>query len=151
MVAITPCAGFVGPMQALLVGALAAFVCLLAVRVKLALRYDDSLDVLAVHAIGGVVGMVMLGLFASRAIDPAGANGLFEGGGWHFFSLELLAMVVSVCFSFGVSYAIAKVIDHGLTSSSRCRVRGFGASRARRNGARNGKFRSPFRRVNKGS
>ena len=111
MVAITPCAGFIGPMPALLVGALAGIVCLLAVRVKFTLRYDDSLDVLAVHGIGGVVGMVLLGLFASRAIDPAGANGLFEGGGWHFFSLELLAVVVSVCFCFGMSYAIAKVID----------------------------------------
>src|SRR5665213_2892551 len=108
MVAITPCAGFIGPMPALLVGALAGIVCLLAVRVKFTLRYDDSLDVLAVHGIGGVVGMVLLGLFASRTIDPAGANGLLDGGGWHFFSLELLAVIVSVAFCFGMSYGIAK-------------------------------------------
>jgi Amt family ammonium transporter len=111
MVAITPCAGFIGPMPALLVGVMAGVLCLLAVRVKFALRYDDSLDVLAVHGIGGVVGMVLLGLFASRAIDPAGANGLFEGGGWHLFGLELLAVVVSIGFCFGMSYLIAKVID----------------------------------------
>jgi Amt family ammonium transporter len=111
MVAITPCAGFIGPMPALLVGALAGVVCALAVRMKFRFRYDDSLDVLAVHGMGGVVGMVLLGLFASRAIDPAGANGLFESGGFHFFGLELLAVVVSVTFCFGMSFIIAKVID----------------------------------------
>jgi Amt family ammonium transporter len=105
MVAITPCAGFIGPMPALLVGAMAGVVCAFAVRAKFRLRYDDSLDVLAVH------GMVLLGLFASRAIDPAGANGLFEGGGFHFFGLELLAVIVSVAFCFGMSFIIAKVID----------------------------------------
>ena len=83
----------------------------LAVRAKFRLRYDDSLDVLAVHGMGGVVGMVLLGLFASTAIDRAGANGLFEGGGVHFFGLELLAVVVSVGFCFGMSYVIAKVVD----------------------------------------
>jgi len=111
MVAITPCAGFIGPMPALGVGAVAGLVCALAVRVKFTLRYDDSLDVLAVHGMGGVVGMVLLGLFASRTIDPAGANGLLEGGGWHFFSLELFVVIVSVAFCFGMSYGIAKVID----------------------------------------
>ena len=111
MVAITPCAGFIGPMPALAVGALAGVACVVAVRVKFRLRYDDSLDVLAVHGIGGVVGMILLGLFASRAIDPAGANGLFEGGGMHFFSLEILAVLVSVGFCFGMSYLIAKAID----------------------------------------
>ena len=111
MVAITPCAGFIGPMPALLVGALAGLVCVLAVRAKFRFRYDDSLDVLAVHGMGGVVGMVLLGLFASTAVNPAGANGLFEGGGLHFFSLELLAIVVSVAFCFGMSYVIAKVVD----------------------------------------
>jgi ammonium transporter, Amt family len=111
MVAITPCAGFIGPMPALAVGALAGVACVVAVRVKFRVRYDDSLDVLAVHGIGGVVGMILLGLFASRAIDPAGANGLFEGGGMHFLSVEILAIVVSVGFCFGMSYLIAKAID----------------------------------------
>jgi Amt family ammonium transporter len=111
MVAITPCAGFIGPMPALLVGALAGLVSVLAVRAKFRFRYDDSLDVLAVHGMGGIVGMVLLGLFASTAVNPAGANGLFEGGGLHFFSLELLAIVVSVGFCFGMSYVIAKVVD----------------------------------------
>jgi Amt family ammonium transporter len=111
MVAITPCAGFIGPMPALAVGALAGIICALAVRVKFRLHYDDSLDVLAVHGIGGVVGMVLLGLFATRAINPAGANGLFEGGGFHFFGLELLAVAVAVVYCFGASFLIAKAVD----------------------------------------
>ena len=111
MVAITPCAGFIGPMPALLVGAAAGVVCAVAVRMKFKFRYDDSLDVLAVHGMGGIVGMILLGCFATTAINPNGANGLFEGGGFHFFSVELLAVVVSVAFCFGMSFIIAKVID----------------------------------------
>ncbi|HEX4128202.1 MAG TPA: ammonium transporter [Acidimicrobiales bacterium] len=111
MVAITPCAGFIGPMPALVVGALAGVICALAVRTKFKLRYDDSLDVLGVHGVGGIVGMVLLGLFATRAINPAGGNGLLEGGGMHLFGLELLATVVAVAFCFGMSYVIAKVVD----------------------------------------
>jgi ammonium transporter, Amt family len=70
-----------------------------------------ALDVLGVHGVGGIVGMVLLGLFATKTINPAGANGLFESGGFHFFGVELLATVVAVAFCFGMSYGIAKVID----------------------------------------
>ena len=111
MVAITPCAGFLGPMPALLVGVVAGLACAGAVRLKFRFRVDDSLDVLAVHGIGGVVGMVLLGFFASKAIDPGGANGLFEGGGFRLVGLELLAVMVAVAFCFTMSYVIAKVID----------------------------------------
>ena len=111
MVAITPCAGFVGPMPALLIGAAAGCICALAVRLKFRLRYDDSLDVLGVHGVGGLIGMVLLGCFATKAVNPAGANGLFMGGGLHFFGVELLAAVVTVVFSFGATWAIAKAVD----------------------------------------
>jgi Amt family ammonium transporter len=111
MVAITPCAGYIGAMPALLVGAVAGIVCALAVRLKFKLRYDDSLDVLGVHGVGGIVGMVLLGFFASRAIDPAGSNGLFEGGGLHLVGIELLATVVAVGFCFVMTYLIAKAVD----------------------------------------
>ena len=111
MVAITPCAGYLGPMPALLVGAAAGVICALAVRLKFKLRYDDSLDVLGVHGVGGLVGMVLLGLFASKAIDPAGANGLFNGGGAHLLGVELLATVVAVGFCFGMTFVIAKAVD----------------------------------------
>ncbi len=111
MVAITPCAGFLGSMPSILVGAVAGLVCALAVRLKFRLRYDDSLDVLGIHGVGGLVGMVLLGIFASRAIDPAGANGLANGGGWHFFGWEVLAAVVAASFSFGMTWLIAKGVD----------------------------------------
>lgn len=111
MVAITPCAGFIGSMPSILVGAVAGVVCVLAVRVKFRFRYDDSLDVLGIHGAGGLVGMVLLGVFASRAIDPAAANGLANGGGLSFFGWEVLAAVVTAVFAFAMTFAIAKVVD----------------------------------------
>nr|MDA8341209.1 ammonia channel protein [Actinomycetota bacterium] len=111
MVAITPCAGFIGPMPALLVGALAGVICAAAVRMKFRFRYDDSLDVLGVHGVGGLVGMVLLGLFATTGVNPAGGNGLLEGGGVHLFGWELVAAGVTVAFSFGLTFVIAKAVD----------------------------------------
>jgi len=110
MVAITPCAGFVGPMPALLIGGAAGVVCAMAVRWKFRYGYDDSLDVLAIHGIGGVVGMVLLGCFAEHSVNASVHNGLFFGGG-RLFGLELLAVVVTAAYSFGVSYAIAKLVE----------------------------------------
>jgi len=111
MVAITPCAGFVSPMAALLIGGLAGIVCALAVRLKFKLKYDDSLDVLGVHGVGGVLGMLMLGLFASHAINRAGSDGLLNGGGLHLMGAELLAVAVTIGLAFGATFVIAKAID----------------------------------------
>ncbi|MGH8980324.1 MAG: ammonium transporter [Acidimicrobiales bacterium] len=111
MVAITPCAGFVGAMPSILIGAVAGVVCMLAVRAKFRFRYDDSLDVLGIHGAGGLVGMVLLGVFASRAIDPGAANGLANGGAWSFFGWELAAAAVAAAFAFTMTYLIAKVVD----------------------------------------
>jgi len=111
MVAITPCAGFLDPMAALLVGLLAGVICAFAVRLKFRFGYDDSLDVLGVHGVGGLIGMIMLGLFATTSINAAGANGLLTGGGMHLFTWELIAAAVTAAFSFTVTYVIAKVVD----------------------------------------
>ena len=111
MVAITPCAGFVGPMPALLIGAVAGIACAAAVRAKFRFRYDDSLDVLGVHGVGGLIGMLLLGLFAAKSVNPAGANGLFSGGGFALLGKQSLAVAVSVVFCFSVTYLIAKVVD----------------------------------------
>jgi len=111
MVAITPCAGFVAPMAALLIGAVAGCVCALAVRLKFRFRYDDSLDVLGVHGVGGLIGMILLGVFATKSVNSNGANGLLHGGGFHFFGVELLAAGVAVVFCFGVTWLIAKAVD----------------------------------------
>src|SRR5664280_889046 len=80
MVAITPCAGYIGPMASLVVGGAAGLACAFAVRLKFRYGYDDSLDVLGVHGVGGIVGMLLLGFFAARSINPSGANGLFNRG-----------------------------------------------------------------------
>ncbi|MEI8050729.1 MAG: ammonium transporter [Actinomycetes bacterium] len=111
LVAITPCAGFVTPMASLAIGAIAGVVCALAVRLKFKLKYDDSLDVLGVHGVGGLIGMVLLGLFATKSINPNGADGLFAGGGFKFLGLEVLAAGVTVVFAFCATWVIAKVID----------------------------------------
>jgi Amt family ammonium transporter len=111
MVAITPCAGYVSAMPALLIGVVAGLVCAAAVRFKFRLRYDDSLDVLGVHGVGGVVGMVLLGFFATKSVNAAGANGLLTGGGFHLLGLELLATGVAIIFCFGATWLIAKAVD----------------------------------------
>ena len=111
MVAITPCAGFISPLAALGLGLAAGLLCAVAVRAKFRFRYDDSLDVLGVHGIGGLLGMVTLGLLATKSVNVAGSEGLLVGGGFHFFSVELLAAVVTAVFAFTVTYVIAKVLD----------------------------------------
>jgi Amt family ammonium transporter len=130
MVAITPCAGFVGPMPALLIGAIAGFGCALAVKLKYRYLYDDSLDVLAVHGICGLIGMVLLGCFAERSVNAAGSNGLFFGGGGRLLGLEVLAAVVTVAYSFLVTYGIAKLVDRfiGLRASPEDEFRGLDLS-----------------------
>ena len=79
LVAITPASGYVGPMSALIIGLIAGVICYMAVLVKPKLGYDDSLDVVGVHCVGGIVGAMLTGLFASKLVNPAGGDGLFFG------------------------------------------------------------------------
>ena len=111
MVAITPCAGFVGTLPSIAIGLAAGFICVLAVQVKFRLRYDDSLDVLAVHGVGGVVGVLLLGVFAAAAIDPAGRNGLASGGGLHLLGQQTLAAVVTMAYAFGATYLVGRGVN----------------------------------------
>ncbi len=103
LVAITPCAGFVGGLAPVIIGAVAGAVCFLAIRLKYRFRYDDSLDVVAVHLVGGIIGSILLGLFADDAVNPAGRDGVLLGGGWGLFGEQVLAVVVVLVFSFVVS------------------------------------------------
>jgi ammonium transporter, Amt family len=114
MVAITPCAGYVTTMAAVGIGAAAGLVCAWAVRMKFRLGYDDSLDVLGVHGVGGLLGVVLLGLLATRSINPAGADGWLVGGHASFFGWELLAAVVVAAFSFGATWLIATLLDRSI-------------------------------------
>ncbi|HEX6425265.1 MAG TPA: ammonium transporter [Acidimicrobiales bacterium] len=112
LVAITPCAGFVGGMAPVYIGLVTGAVCYLALGIKKAFGFDDSLDVIAVHLVGGLVGSLLLGLFADAAINGAVSNeGLFLGGGADLLVDQVVASVVTLVFSFVASIVIAKVID----------------------------------------
>jgi Amt family ammonium transporter len=111
LVAITPCAGFVGEMSPIIIGLLAGAVCYLALRVKATLRLDDSLDVIAVHLVGGLLGTVLLGLFADTAINADGADGLLYGGGFELLKDQMIAAAGVLAFSGVMSYAIAIGVD----------------------------------------
>ena len=110
LVAITPAAGFVGIPQSIFIGVVGAVISnVLSHAFKLS-RVDDTLDVFPCHGIGGMVGMLMTGIFASKAVNPAGADGLFYGNP-AFFLIQLKAMLIVVAYSFSVSYIIFKFIS----------------------------------------
>jgi ammonium transporter, Amt family len=111
LVAITPCAGFVSPLGSIAVGALAGAGCALAVALKGLVRIDDSLDVGAVHLIGGVIGSLSVGLFATLDTNALGADGLFYGGGWSLLGKQALAVISVIGYTFVVTIIIAFVIN----------------------------------------
>jgi Amt family ammonium transporter len=102
---ITPGAGFVGPLSALIIGLVAGAVCYMAVVWKVKLGYDDSLDVVGIHGVGGVTGILATGLFAS-----IGAQGLFFGNPAQFV-IQILTVVVTLVFAMVGTYVILKVLD----------------------------------------
>jgi Amt family ammonium transporter len=109
LVAITPCAGFVGGMSPIAIGLAAGAVCYLALWVKEALRLDDSLDVIAVHLVGGILGTLLLGLFGDAEI--LGADGLFYGGGLGLLQDQFVGALGVLVFSGVVSYGLARLVD----------------------------------------
>ena len=111
LVAITPCAGFVGGMAPIAIGAITGFVCYLCLTLKTKFGFDDSLDVIAGHLVGGLAGSLLLGLFADTAINGLGADGLFFGGGASLLGKQALASVATFVFSFVVTYVVAKILN----------------------------------------
>jgi Amt family ammonium transporter len=111
LVAITPCAGFVGGMAPVLIGFAAGAVCYAALTLKAKLRLDDSLDVIAVHLVGGILGALLLGLFADKGVNALGADGLLFGGGIGLLGKQALAVLVTFVFSFVVTYFVARILD----------------------------------------
>jgi ammonium transporter, Amt family len=111
LVAITPCAGFVGGLAPIVIGFSAGVICFLAIQLKFKFGYDDSLDVVGVHLVGGIVGSLMVGVFADKAVNSAGADGLFFGGGGTLLGKQLLAVGATLVWSFVISFILAKVID----------------------------------------
>jgi Amt family ammonium transporter len=118
LVAITPCAGFVGGMSPIAIGLITGAVCYAAVSVKFKYKYDDALDVVGVHLVGGIVGSLLLGLFADNAINPAGADGVFLGGGWELIGNQVVAVLATIVYSFAITFAIIwglkKVLPGGI-------------------------------------
>jgi len=110
LVAITPAAGFVTVPGALLIGFVAGIVCFVAVKIKVKVGVDDALDVFAVHGVGGTWGALATGLFATVAINSAGANGLFYGNP-HQFIVQLTAIVVVWVYSSVMTFIILKFVD----------------------------------------
>ncbi|MFE4654257.1 ammonium transporter [Streptomyces sp. NPDC056707] len=110
LVAVTPGAGYITATSAIVIGLLAGVGCSLAVSVKGWLRLDDSLDVAGVHLIGGLIGSLGVGLFASKHVNPSSWNGVFYGGGYGTLAVQAVASVVVAAYAFFATYVIAKVI-----------------------------------------
>ena len=110
LVAITPAAGFVAIPQSIFIGTVAAIISNIAVYYKSKSKLDDTLDVFPCHGIGGIVGMIMTGIFATKAVNAGGNNGLFYGNP-SFFITQLKGLVIVVAYSFTVSYGIFKFIN----------------------------------------
>jgi Amt family ammonium transporter len=122
LVAITPCAGFVGGMAPVWIGLIVSVACYFAIQLKYKFGYDDSLDVVGVHLVGGLVGSLALGLFAEGRVNALagelnaegaviGDRGLLLGGGADLFIDQLIASIAVIVFSFVVTLIIGKVLD----------------------------------------
>jgi Amt family ammonium transporter len=110
LVAITPASGFVTPMGALIIGAVGGLLCYTAVSLKPKLGYDDSLDVVGVHGVGGTWGALATGLFATVAVNSAGGNGLFYGNPKQL-GVQAIAVAATLVYSFVVTSILLKVLD----------------------------------------
>jgi Amt family ammonium transporter len=110
LVAITPASGFVGPVASIMIGAIAGVVCYIACNLKGRLGYDDSLDVVGVHGVGGTWGALATGLFASKAVNDAGGDGLFYGNPGQLWN-QIVAVVATYALAIVMTVVILKVVD----------------------------------------
>ncbi|MGA3279718.1 MAG: ammonium transporter [Smithella sp.] len=111
LVAITPACGFVNPMNAMFIGIIVAMVCYVAVAIiKGKLGYDDSLDTFGVHGVGGTVGTIATGIFAEKAVNATGNNGLLFGNA-HQLLVQCIMWVVAVVFAVVMTYILYKIVD----------------------------------------
>ena len=106
LVAITPAAGFVTPISALIIGLAGGVICFFAVNLKEKFGYDDSLDVIGVHGVGGILGALLTGIFATTLVNPAGAD-----GGVTLLKIQVVSVVATIIYAFIVSFIILKIVD----------------------------------------
>lgn len=110
LAAVTPASGYVTPLAAMAIGAIAAPICYYAIRFRDRRNLDESLDVWACHGMSSIWGTLAAGLFATVSVNAGGANGLFFGNPGQF-GIQIIAVIVTIAFSFGVTYVLAKVLD----------------------------------------
>lgn len=110
LAAVTPASGYVTPLAAMAIGAVAAPICYYAIRFRDRRKLDESLDVWACHGMSSIWGTLAAGLFATVTVNTGGANGLFFGNP-NQFGIQMIAVIVTIAFSFGVTYVLAKVLD----------------------------------------
>jgi Amt family ammonium transporter len=107
---VTPAAGYVSPQSAVVIGIVSGLVCFYAVALKNRLQWDDALDVWGVHGVGGALGIVLLGVFATKAYNPAGGDGLLAGNAT-FFVRQCLAVLLSTTWAFVFTLGMLWLID----------------------------------------
>jgi Amt family ammonium transporter len=111
LVGITPAAGFVAPLGAIMIGLITATCCFFAVSLRAKLQFDDSLDTFPVHGVGGTVGAIITGLFATKSVNSLGADGLFYGGGVELLGKQIAGVVITYIFAAIATFAILKVLS----------------------------------------
>jgi len=111
LVAITPACGFVSPMGSIAIGFAAGVICCLAVGLKNKFKFDDALDVVGVHLVGGVLGALLIGFFGTKMTNSTGANGLLYKGGWTLMGHQAVAVGAVVAYSFVATYILAQIMD----------------------------------------
>ena len=110
LASVTPASGFIGPFAAITIGIFAGSLCYFAVVWKGRMGYDDSLDVVGIHGVGGILGILATGLFASKAINPAGADGLFFGNAGQL-SIQAITVCAVALFSMIGTWMILKIVN----------------------------------------
>ncbi len=112
LVAVTPAAGYVAPLGAMAIGVLAGAICALAIGLKYLMRLDDSLDVVAVHLVGGLVGTLLVGFFCTTEVNALSANGVFYGGGFDQLGKQAIAAGAVLAWSFVIAMILGYLIKY---------------------------------------
>jgi Amt family ammonium transporter len=111
LVAITPASGFVDPLSAMVIGGIASVISYYMIVLRMKFRIDESLDAFACHGMGGLWGSIATGIFCSKAVNAAGADGLIYGN-WGPLGAQTITVLVTATFSFVVTLVLAKAVDH---------------------------------------